>query len=253
MKSKSYTLWCFLNNKIIFLWYKYICSQRRKLMNIIEIRAGEGGDDAKTFMGELSQTYQKYLTQKGWTFTVEVADALIRLTTNSPLKGFQAETGGHRIQRIPANERRGRVHTSTVTVSVLQQDEATIEEFPDSDFSIRFYSGTGKGGQRRNKVQSCVTITHIPTGLSQNANGRSRGANVETAMMALTERLRGIEGHSKHDSLNTIRSEQIGSGMRGDKIRTYRFRDDIVTDHRTGKSMSVKKFMRGQVDGLWKE
>lgn len=165
-------------------------------------------------------------------------------------KGFDNEAGGHRIQRIPHNEKRGRVHTSTVTVSVIRGPKKEII-FNDDDFNYRFYSGTGKGGQKRNKVMSCVTVTHIPTGLTQNANGRSRIDNVEEALRILKERLTDMNNISSSSSINDTRQSQIGSGMRGDKVRTYRFRDDSITDHKTGKSTSAKKFMRGDIEKLW--
>lgn len=151
---------------------------------------------------------------------------------------------------MPPTEKRGRVHTSTVTVSVL--DEArTSSACRDTDFSYRWFSGTGKGGQHRNKCQNCLEITHIPSGLKQIATGRSRETNEREAKSALLRKLDELHALSGHVARNEIRSGQIGCGMRGDKRRTYRFQEDSVTDHETGKRMTCKTFMRGDIEKLW--
>jgi peptide chain release factor 1 len=166
------------------------------------------------------------------------------------IPGFMNEAGGHRIQRIPDTERKGRVHTSTVCVSVLEGERKTLD-VRDSDFSVRFYSGTGKGGQRRNKVMSCVTVTHLPSGLTQNVNGRSGSTNEAEAKRLLIERLAAATNTQSASEMNDIRAAQVGSGMRGDKRRTYRFRDDSIEDHITNRMVSARRFMRGDIDLLW--
>lgn len=169
-------------------------------------------------------------------------------------KGLAKEAGGHRIQRIPPTERRGRVHTSTVTVAVLlpgEQSTTAYDQRGKGDFSYRWFSGTGAGGQHRNKVQNCLELSHGPTGLSVVCQGRSRAANERDAMAGLLAKLDRAKSGAHHSTNNDVRADQIGSGMRGDKIRTYRFRDDIITDHRTGKSCTCKSFMRGDIEKLW--
>lgn len=175
---------------------------------------------------------------------------MVTITLDKSIPGFHNEAGGHRIQRVPPNEKRGRVHTSTVTCAVIEGARRS-KTYPDSDFSVRYYSGTGKGGQRRNKVMSCVTMTHIPTGLSQNSNGRSRIDNEEEAKRLLLDRLREMDLDNVSGNQNKKRNAQIGSGMRGDKRRTYRFQDDSIVDHITGQTTSCKLFMRGGIERLW--
>jgi peptide chain release factor 1 len=145
------------------------------------------------------------------------------------------------------------VHTSTVTVSVLQGADRSCTSLSRSkdDLDYRWFAGTGKGGQHRNKHQNCLELTHVPTGVSQTATGRSRAANEREALDALWRKLDELEGTIDHTSVNQSRSKQIGSGMRGDKIRTYRFQDDQINDHRTGKKCTTKKFMKGAIDLLW--
>lgn len=175
------------------------------------------------------------------------------LSLDKPIQNFQNEAGGHRIQRVPPTERQGRVHTSTVTCSVLDSLEPS-QELPEprkEDFHYRWFSGTGAGGQHRNKHQNCLELTHIPTGVVQVANGRSRTANERDAMAEILKQLTTKNQDANHNETNRIRSGQVGSGMRGDKRRTYRFQDDQVTDHQTGKSCSVKKFMKGNLELLW--
>lgn len=169
------------------------------------------------------------------------------------LQGFLNEAGGHRIQRVPPTERRGRIHTSTVTVSVLlgKQRIGPTDERKDEDFAYRWFSGTGKGGQHRNKHQNCLEITHLPTGLKRSATGRSREANIRDASFALNKALDDIGQAYVNNQINDLRSSQIGCGMRGDKRRTYRFQDDMVVDHENGKKVSCTTFMAGNIDRLW--
>ncbi len=175
--------------------------------------------------------------------------------TGKNVERLHNEAGGHRIQRIPPTERRGRVHTSTVTVAVLecaQQDSSSpYLQRKDNDFRVEWFSGSGAGGQHRNRHLNCSRLIHVPTGLKQERQGRSREANYRDAMAALIamldDRLRSGSKAVEDD----VRRQQIGSGMRGDKRRTYRFQDDVVTDHITGKSMQASKAMRGAISQLW--
>jgi len=164
------------------------------------------------------------------------------------------ESGGHRIQRIPPTEKRGRVHTSTVTVSVTNksvQVDNSYSQRNENDFKIEWFSGTGKGGQHRNKHMNSCRIIHIPTGLSESRQGRKRENNKREAFDAINRKLDEISSRDAYLKLKREKKQQVGSGMRGDKIRTYRFQDDRVTDHQTGKNAKCSKVMKGHFELLW--
>lgn len=160
------------------------------------------------------------------------------------------EPGGHRIQRVPPTERKGRVHTSTVTVAVIDPS-VPIFQIHDRDLKIEWYSGTGAGGQHRNKHQNSARVTHVPSGTVVTAQCRSRENSLSQAMAAMTQRLDTAAKTCYNDSVATDRRQQVGSGMRGDKIRTYRFQDDVVKDHVTDRTASVRKVLAGNFDLLW--
>lgn len=160
------------------------------------------------------------------------------------------ESGGHRIQRVPPTERKGRVHTSTVTVAITDPTEVTAK-VADSDLRIEWYSGTGAGGQHRNKHQNSCRITHIPTGTVATAQCRSRQNSLDQALSTIHKTVDEMVKNQYNNSIASDRKQQVGSGMRGDKIRTYRFQDDVVKDHVTNKSNSVKKVLGGNFDLLW--
>ncbi len=170
----------------------------------------------------------------------------------SDLTQFLQEAGGHRLQRTPPTERKGRVHTSTVTVAVLDtaQRQTQFQKTSDADFKVEWYSGSGAGGQHRNKTQNCARITHIPTGLVETAQYRRREQSYREAMDQLLQKLQHANHRTIAGEQSTIRKQQMGSGQRGDKIRTYRFQDDIATDHRTGKKANLSKVMEGCFDLL---
>ena len=170
--------------------------------------------------------------------------------TGTDLSGLDNESGGHRIQRIPPTERRGRVHTSTVTVAVIDPNLPQIEISP-TDLRVEWYSGTGAGGQHRNKHQNSCRITHIATGITATAQCRSRENSLTQARDAIIQRVNDQIKNLAIGAQAQHRREQVGSGMRGDKIRTYRFQDDVVQDHNTGRRAQVSAVMRGQFDRLW--
>ena len=168
------------------------------------------------------------------------------------MASFYNECGGHRIQRIPPTETKGRVHTSTVTVALVDDAVSQVHIDP-KDISIEWFSGSGAGGQHRNKHQNCIRILHIPSGIRVvGASERSRVANQKIAMEELDRRLNAVVLSSHKNETAKIRKEHVGSGMRGDKIRTYRFQDDTVVDHISNKSASVKQVMKGNFDLLWR-
>lgn len=169
------------------------------------------------------------------------------------LSGLDNEPGGHRIQRVPPTERKGRVHTSTVTVAVIDRmTETGSVSIPQSDLKVEWYSGTGAGGQHRNKHQNSARITHLPSGIIVTAQCRSRQNSFEQAMAEIQQRVDNEFKQQYNSSIASDRKQQVGSGMRGDKIRTYRFQDDTVQDHLTGKKGSVKKVLNGNFNLLWR-
>jgi peptide chain release factor 1 len=222
------------------------------MKRVIEIRAAEGGEDSKLFVKDLAQAYIKFAQSKGWTSRLinEYLGEVHILVEGADLSGLQNEAGGHRIQRVPPTERKGRVHTSTVTVAVV--DPQVINTvIRDSDLQIEWYSGTGAGGQYRNKHQNSCRITHIPTGITAKSECRSRTNSQAEAMSAIQKRVDESLQNKYNTNLASDRKQQVGTGMRGDKIRTYRFQDDQVQDHITNNRASTKKVLQGNFDLLW--
>jgi peptide chain release factor 1 len=159
---------------------------------------------------------------------------------------------------VPPTEKRGRVHTSTVTVAVLEPEQASADHdrdraavIPDSDLKVTWFSGTGKGGQHRNKHQNSCRVVHLPTGLSETRQSREKDANLRDAVAALAARLAEIEAGRVHESRATERRGQVGSGMRGDKTVTIRLQDDVARNHVTGRSCRAAAYMKGGMDEIW--
>lgn len=151
---------------------------------------------------------------------------------------------------MPPTERKGRVHTSTVTVAIVDLSAPTIK-VTDADLKIEWYSGTGAGGQHRNKHQNSCRLTHIPTGIVATAQCRSRQNSYEQALKTIQETVDKQVKSAYNKNIAQERKTQVGSGMRGDKIRTYRFQDDKVLDHQTGKSAKCTTILKGNFDLLW--
>jgi peptide chain release factor 1 len=160
------------------------------------------------------------------------------------------ECGGHRIQRIPPTEKKGRVHTSTVTVAILEDKQLNFT-LNETDLKCEWFSGTGSGGQHRNKTQNSCRLIHKPSGIIVTAQTRSRQSSYNECLKELESRLREMETEKLTNSISQKRKVQVGSGMRGDKIRTYRFQDDKVFDHNTGKTSFCEKVLKGNFDLLW--
>lgn len=229
----------------------------------LELRAAEGGDDAKLFTAQLARAYAIFANNNNWLTSINPeinlnsGNNLITIEIEGDnLTPLLNEGGGHRIQRIPENERKGRIHTSTVTVAVIENkklSETIFDKRTEQDFNIQFYSGTGPGGQNRNKVQASARIIHIPTGIIKTAQTRSRENSVRLAMEAIYEQLDKLKEEYHLNLQNNDRSKQIGSGMRGDKRRTYRQQEDIVIDHINNKKEKMSKFMKGKIEKLIKE
>ena len=160
------------------------------------------------------------------------------------------EAGGHRIQRVPPTERWNRTHTSTVTVASIEPGSTSVE-VKDEDFRVEFFSGTGKGGQHRNKKQTSARVTHIPSGLTETRQGRNRESNVSDAKRGLIHRIKQSITNDAAIASHTMKKNQMGSGERGDKRRTYRFQEGMVKDHITGRSASIDKVLSGEFWRLW--
>ena len=222
------------------------------MKRVIEVRAAEGGEDSKLFAKDLAQAYIKFAHSKGWATRLigEYLGELHIEVKGTDLSGLYNESGGHRIQRVPPTERKGRVHTSTVTVAITDPAEVTAK-VNESDLRIEWYSGTGAGGQHRNKHQNSCRITHIPTGTVATAQCRSRQNSLDQALSTIHKTVDEMVKNQYNNVIASDRRQQVGSGMRGDKIRTYRFQDDVVKDHVTNKSNSVKKVLGGNFDLLW--
>lgn len=164
---------------------------------------------------------------------------------------FEQESGGHRIQRCPKSEKRGRVHSSTVTCAVLPLASAIATPLMEAaDTTIEWFSGTGAVGQHRNKHQNSCRLTHTPTGITVTAQCRKRTQSYAQALEQLTERVQLLHTAQYSASTAHLRAQQTGTGMRSDKIRTYRFQDDVVKDHQTGRSAKLSKVMKGRFDLL---
>jgi len=187
----------------------------------------------------------------GGVFEVQVLDErpgliTIAVTGAGARSLYQHEGGGHRWQRIPPNEKRGRVHTSTITVAVLDPDTIIGQALDLRDVEVVTARGSGPGGQNRNKTESCVVATHKPTGLQVRIdNERSQHQNKAMAYKVLAARLYEIERERAFAQRRQDRLQQVGSGQRGDKVRTYRTQDDQVTDHRSGVKVSLRKWYSG--------
>ena len=152
---------------------------------------------------------------------------------------------------MPPTEKRGRVHTSTVTVAVIDLLASEERPFYEDDVEVQWFSGTGPGGQHRNKCQNSCRVIHKPTGLSETRQGRVRHNNYQEALAALQTKVGSMMTRDNAKRDNVVRKQQTGSGMRGDKIRTIRFQDDAVIDHRTNRRMRATDYMNGRMNQLW--
>jgi len=230
---------------------------------ILEIRAGAGGDEAAIFAGDLARMYQRYAAKRGWAFSVLDSNQTTREGYKSlvaEVKGegtyeaLKHESGVHRVQRIPKTEKAGRVHTSTASVAVLPVVEAKEVNIGQNDLEVSFSRAGGPGGQNVNKVETAVRILHKPTGIVVSSREeRSQYANRERAMDVLRAKLYEIEQQKATGNVGDIRREQIGTADRSEKIRTYNFPDDRITDHRIGKKWhNIEKILEGEMDAIVK-
>jgi peptide chain release factor 1 len=228
---------------------------------IIEIRAGTGGNEATLFASEIMRMYTRYGERQGWRVQVldasesgigGVKEAILLIEGDKVYSKLKHESGVHRVQRVPQTESSGRIHTSAVTVAVLPEAEEVDIKVDPKDLRIDTFCSSGPGGQSVNTTYSAVRITHLPTNtVVSMQDEKSQIKNREKAMRVLRSRLLEIERQKQHDAIANERRSMVGSGDRSEKIRTYNFKDNRVTDHRIGYTAhQLDQFMEGEISEL---
>ena len=228
---------------------------------IMEIRAGAGGDEAGLFAADLFRMYSRYAQNRRW--EVEVINAhesgigafkeiVFEVRGKGVFSRFKYESGVHRVQRVPTTESSGRIHTSTATVAVMPEAEEVEVDINPNDLRIDIFHSGGAGGQNVNKVATAVRITHLPTGIvTVCQDERSQLRNKNKAMAVLRTRLLDIERRKAEEEMTEKRRSQVGTGDRSEKIRTYNFPQDRVTDHRIGLTVhNLNKILEGDFDQI---
>lgn len=228
---------------------------------ILEVRAGAGGDEAALFAKELAEMYGLYGQKNGWSMTLISSsensiggykEAIFEMRGRDIYKKLQFETGVHRVQRVPETEKMGRVHTSTASIAILPVRKKTKIEIKPADIEIDTFRSGGAGGQNVNKVETAVRVVHKPSGLEVKCTSeRSQLKNKEKAMSILAAKLEKLEEEKEAAKLSQERKGQIGTGDRSEKVRTYNFPQNRVTDHRIKVSVyDIEGFMKGNIDKM---
>jgi peptide chain release factor 1 len=228
---------------------------------IVEIRAGTGGDEATLFAAEMLRMYNRYAERQGWRFDVldvsesgirGVKEAVVLIEGDKVYSKMKHESGVHRVQRVPQTEASGRIHTSAITVAVLPEAEEVDVKIDPKDLRIDTFCSSGPGGQSVNTTYSAVRITHLPTNVVVSMQDeKSQIKNREKAMRVLRARLQELEEQKQHDAVASERRSMVGSGDRSEKIRTYNFKENRVTDHRIGLTIhQLDLVMEGNLDEI---
>lgn len=228
---------------------------------IVEVRGAAGGDEGNIFAGDLYRMYVKYAESQGWKVEImeaQESDAGGYSLISFMVKGEGAysrlkfESGSHRVQRVPKTETQGRIHTSTATVLVMPEAEEVDFHLDPGDLRIDTYRASGAGGQHINKTDSAVRITHLPTGtVTTSQDGRSQHDNKDKAMRAMRSKLYEMKLREQEEALGSERRSKIGSGDRSEKIRTYNYPQNRVTDHRIGLTIQqLDRIMEGKLDDI---
>ena len=226
---------------------------------IVEIRAGTGGEEASLFAGELYRMYSRYAERRGWQVEVlnlsqtglgGLKEAIALISGKQVYSRLKHESGVHRVQRVPATESSGRIHTSTATVAVLPEADDVQIEVNEKDLRVDTFCATGPGGQGVNTTYSAIRITHLPTGtVVQCQDERSQHKNKARAMKVLRSRLLDFEIQKQRDSIAKDRRSQVGTGERSEKIRTYNFPQNRLTDHRVNLTIHrLPEILEGDLD-----
>jgi peptide chain release factor 1 len=228
---------------------------------VLEVRAGAGGDEASLFAYELAEMYERYTEKKAWSWKPineskndvgGYKEAAFEIRGKDVYKLLRYETGVHRVQRTPATEKNGRIHTSTASVAVLPIKKKTTFVINPADLEMEYSRSGGAGGQNVNKVETAVRLIHIPTGIDVRSTAeRSQLGNRERAMSILMSKLQQLKDEEEAKKYSADRKSQIGTADRSEKIRTYNFPQDRVTDHRIRQSFSnIPGIMAGNIDKI---
>ncbi|NIS08149.1 MAG: peptide chain release factor 1 [Candidatus Dadabacteria bacterium] len=227
----------------------------------IEIRAGTGGEEAALFAANLFRMYTHFAEKNGWKVEIMnindtgiggIKEVVASIEGKNVYKKFKFESGVHRVQRVPATETGGRIHTSTATVMILVEPEDVEVDIDEKDLRVDTYRASGPGGQHVNKTDSAIRITHIPTGVvAQCQDERSQHKNRAKAMRMLKAKIFELEEEKRQSEISNIRKNMVGSGDRSEKIRTYNYKDVRVTDHRIGLTLhKLEQILEGELDEL---
>ncbi|MFN3472085.1 MAG: peptide chain release factor 1 [Aquificaceae bacterium] len=228
---------------------------------ILEIRAGVGGEEAALFVADLLHMYQKFAEEKGWKFSMLSAnktglggykEVIALIEGEGAYSKLKFESGVHRVQRVPATEAGGRIHTSTATVAVLPETDETEIQIDPKDLKIETFRASGAGGQYVNTTETAVRITHLPTGITVSCQDeRSQFQNRQKALKILYARLKDFFERQKEEELARERRQQVGTGERSEKIRTYNFPQNRVTDHRINLTLyRLQDVLEGKLDEI---